>query len=126
MWNLVHNGIYHNECIYRKWKHDQKLQQSQNQTSTQIVDTHVDIEGVDENDEENSADENESEESNELIDDSANLRMFEKKKGTLFNRYELADLLIKSQSENGNFKWVKFRDHLFFTCIFFRSLWHIF
>lgn len=100
MWNLVHNGLNHNESIYRKWEHDQKLKPSQKQASTRVVD----IVNVDENADENSGNENNSDyESDELVDDSANLCMIEKNKGLLFNRYELADVLIKSQFEKGQF-----------------------
>lgn len=76
VWSLVHNGCYHNESIYRKWEHDKKLLESQQQTPTQVTD----IEEVDISEAANSENEDESdEEQNELVDDPANLRVIEKK-----------------------------------------------
>lgn len=96
---MTHNGRWHNESIYLKWEYDQKLKGSRDdseQIDSDESDKDLDVEA--------NADRTTSDDDREAneIDDIANLCLVQKK--FLFDKYELADIVIQAEFENQTYE----------------------
>lgn len=93
IWQLTHDGNYHHECVYLKYKYDQKKLAEEASTDQQRNgSSEINVT----NDDSNSSDEDAY---NDYIEKLA-------LNGTdLFDKYELADIVIKKEFQQNNFKY---------------------